>query len=201
MPWGGGLLPWCGKSGSGRSPTPDRPSFGRADGARYPLAVGAGDGGVGTCHPTQQPALLRAGFACCGGGTRAPRGGRLLPGCGASGSGCSPTPDRPSFGRAAGARYPLAVGAGGVGMGTCHLPPLRALLPAGFVRCGGGTGAPGWGAYCLAEGSWGLGALPGTMARPSGVRTGPATHWWWVRGVWTWGPATYPTARALVSWL
>ena len=121
-----------------------------------------------------------------------------MPGCGASGSGRPPSPDRPSFGRAARDRYPLAVGAGGVGVGECHLPPLRALLRAGFARCRGGTRAPGGGggASCLDVGRPGLGALPVPTARPSGVRPGPATHWLLVRGVWAWGPATYTTARA-----
>ena len=49
-------------------------------------------------------------------------GGRLLPGCGTSWVGRPPTPDRPSLGRAAGAHYPPAAGAGGVGVGTRHLP-------------------------------------------------------------------------------
>ena len=149
-------------------------------GCRGPLPTGCGCGGVRAWapSPTPQPALLPAGFARCGGGTRAPgggasclgvkrpgsralpppaarplgglsgpathwpwvlgaagvgtrhqphsarscvlwgrhegaRGGRLLPGCGASGVGRSPTPDCPPSGRAAGAHYPPAVGAGG----------------------------------------------------------------------------------------
>ena len=45
------------------------------------------------------------------------RGGRLLPGRGASGVGRSPTHDCPPSGRAAGAHYPLAVGAGVCGRG------------------------------------------------------------------------------------
>ena len=114
---GGRLLPGCGGSGVGRSPTPNCPLSGRAAGAHYPLAVGAGGCGRGDPSPTPQCALLRAGFALCGGGMRVPRGGRLLPGCGASGVGRSPIPDCPHSGRAAGAHYPLAVGAGGCGRG------------------------------------------------------------------------------------
>ena len=38
--WGGHLLPRCGTSGVGRSPTPDCPPSGQAAGAHYPLAVG-----------------------------------------------------------------------------------------------------------------------------------------------------------------
>ena len=204
---GGRLLPGCGASGVGRSPTPDCPPSWRAAGAGYPLAVGAGVCERGDPSPTPQRALLRAGFARCGGGTRAPgggasclgvgrpgsgalppptarplggrpgptthwlwvlggagvgtrhrphsarscvlwgrheraRGGRLLPGCGASGVWRSPTPDSPPSGRAAGAHYQLAVGAAGCGRGDPSPTPQRALLRASFVRCGGGTRGP-----------------------------------------------------------
>ena len=114
---GGRLLPGCGASGVGRSPTPDRPPSGWAAGAHYPLAVGAGWCGLGDPSLAPQRALLPAGFARCGGGMRVPEEGRLLPGCGVSGVGCSPVPDCPPSGRAAGAHYPLAVGAGGCGRG------------------------------------------------------------------------------------
>ena len=100
---GGRLLPGCGASGVGRSSTPDCPPSGRAAGAHYPLAVGAGGCGRGDPSPTPERALWRVGFARCGGCTRAPGGGRLLPECGASGVGRSPTPDCPTSGRAAGA--------------------------------------------------------------------------------------------------
>ena len=314
--WGGRLLRGCGASGVGRSPTPDCPPSGRAAGAHYPLAVGAGGCGRGDPSPTQQRALLRAGFercrggrgrpggappawvwgvrgralcyprlpalwagcrgplptgcgcggvqvwrpvtnptarplACCGGGMRAPGGGasclgvgrpglgalptptarplgglpgpttrwlwvrggagvgtrhqphssrscglalrvvgaargrpggRLLPRCGASGVGRSPTPDCPPSGRAAGAHYPLAVRAGGCGHGDPSPTPQHALLRAGFARCGGGSRAPGGGASCLCVGRPGSGALPPPTARPLGGLPGPTTHWLWVRG-------------------
>ena len=205
---GGCLLPGCGASRVGRSPTPDCPPSGHAAGAGFPLAVGAGGCGHGDPSPTPQRALLRAGCARCRGGTRAPgggasclgvgrlgsgalplptarplggllgptthwpwvrggagvetchqphsarsyvlwgrhedaRGGRLLLGCGASGIGRSPTPDCPPSGRAAGAPYPLAVGAGGCGRGDPSPTPQRALLRAGFARCGAARGCPG----------------------------------------------------------
>ena len=145
---GGHLLPGCGASGVEHSPTPDCPPSGGAVGAHYPLAVGAG--GCGRGYPSLYPqrALLRAGFARCGGGTREPGGGRLLPGCGASGVGRSLTPDCPPSGRAAGANYPLDVGAGGCGRGDPSPTPQRALFRAGFLRCGGGTRAP-WGGRLL----------------------------------------------------
>ena len=246
-PGGGHLLPGCGASGVGRSPTPDCPPAGRAAGAHYPLAVGAGGCGRGDPSPTPQRALLRAGFARCGGGKRAPGGGasclgvgrpgsgalppptarplgglpgptthwlwvrggagvgtrhlphsarscvlwgrhegalggRLLPGCGAPRVGRSPNPDCPPSGRAAGARYPLAVVAGGCGRGDPSPTPQRALLRAGFARCGSGTRAPGGGASCLAVGRPGSGALPPPTACPLGGLPGPTTHWLWVRG-------------------
>ena len=113
---------------------------------------------------------------------RVPGGGRLLPGCGASGFRCSPTPDCPPSGWAAGAHYPLAVGAGGCGRGDLSPTPQRALLRAGFARCGGGMRVPGGGASCLGVGRPGSGALPPPTARPLGGLPGPTTHWLWVRG-------------------
>ena len=298
---------------SGYTPTPEGPPSGRAAGAHYPMAVGAGGCGCGDPSPNPQRALLRAGFSRCGGGTRAPRGGaplawvwgvrgralshprlpalwagcrgplptgcgcggvrawgpvtnptahalaccrggmrvprggasclgvgrpgwgalsppttrplgglpgptthwlwvrgvagvgtrhqphsagscvlwgrhegargeRLLPGCGASGVARSFIPDCLPSGRAAGADYPLAVGAGGCRRRDPSPNPQRALLRAGFARCGGGMRVPGGGASCLGVGRPGSGALPRPTARPLGGLPGPTTHWLWVRG-------------------
>ena len=105
------------------------------------------------------------------------RGGRLLPGFGASGVGRFPTPDCPPSGRAAGAHYPLAVGAGGCGSGDPSPTPQRALLRARFARCGGGTRAPGGGgASCLGVVRPGSGALPPPTARSLGGLLGPTIH-------------------------
>ena len=108
---GGRLLPGCGASGVGRSPTPDHSSF-RVCG-RSPLPTGCGCGGCrrGDPSPTPQRALLRAGFARCGGATRAPGGGASCLGVGRPGTGALPSTTTRPFGRAAGARFPLAVGA------------------------------------------------------------------------------------------
>ena len=263
---GGRLLPGCGASGVGRSPTPNCPPSGWAAAPHYPLAVGAGGCGRGDQSPTQQRALLRPGFLRCAGGMRAPgggascldvgrpesgalppptarplgglpgptthwlwvrggadvgtrhephsarscvlwgrhegaQGGRLLPGCGASGVGRSPTPNCPPSGRAAGAHYPLAVGAGGCGRGDPSPTPQRALLRAGFARCGGGMRAPGGGASCLGVGRPASGALPAPTARPLGGLPGPLPTGCGCGGVRAWGPVTNPTARVLASWL
>ena len=198
---GGRLLPRCGASGVGRSPNPDCPPSGRAAGAHYPLAVGAGGCGRGDPSPTPQRALLRAGFVRCGGGTGAPGGGRLLPGCGASRARRSSCPDCPPSKRAAGAHYPLAVNAGGCGRGDPSPTPQRALLRAGFARCGGGTGAPGGGASCLGVGRPGSGTLPPPTARPLGGLPGPITHWLWVRGSAGVGTRHQPhSTRSCVLW-
>ena len=69
-----------------------------------------------------QRALLRAGFARCGGGMRVPGGGASCLGVGRPGTGALPARTSRPLGRAAGAPYPLAVGAGAAGVGTRHQP-------------------------------------------------------------------------------
>ena len=180
-PGGGASCLGVGRSGSGAlPPLTARPLGGLPRPTTHWLWV-RGGAGVGTRHQPHS-ALFRAGFARCGGGTRAPGGGRLLPGCGASGVGRSPTPDCPPSGRAAGAHYPLAVGAGGCGRGDPPPTPQRALLRAGFARCVSGMRVPWGGASCLGVGRPGSGALSTPTARPLGGLPGPTTHWLWVRG-------------------
>ena len=189
----GRLLPGCGASGDGRSPTPDHSSFPAY--GRGPLPTGCGCGGCGGGDPSRTPhrALLRAGFARCGGGMRVPGGGASCLCVGRPGLGALPPPDHPSF-RACG-RGPLPTGCG-CGRGDPSPTPLRALLRAGFARCGGGMRVPGGGASWLGVGRLGSGAHPRPLVL-SGVRPGPTTHWLWVRRPPAWGPVTYPTARTL----
>ena len=170
---------------------------------RGPLPTGCGCGGFrpGDLSPTRQRALLCAGLALCGGGKRAPQGVRLLPGCGASLIGRSPRPDRPSLGRAAGARYPLAVGPGGLGLGTRQQPHSGHSCVLAWRSVGAARGRPRGYVFCLDVGRPWLGVHPRPSTRPCGVRPGPATHWLPLRGLWAWEPVTNPTARALASWL
>ena len=155
-----------------------------------------GGAGVGTRH---QPHIARS--CVLWGRHEGAQGGRLLPGCGASGVARSPTPNCPPSGRAAGAHHPLAVGAGGCGLGDPSPTPQRALLRAGFARCGGGMRVPGGGASCLGVGRPGSGALPPPTARPLGGLPGPTTHWLWVRGGADVGTRHQPhSARSCVLW-
>ena len=137
----------------------------------------------------------------CGGGTRAPGGGRLLPRCGASGVGCSPTPNRPSLGRAAGACNPLPLGAGCVRVRNHHHPTARNLASWLWLRWRQHKGASGGGAPAWVWRVQGLGALPRPTARVWGVLPGPVTDWVWVRAGGAWGPVINSTACALASWL
>ena len=169
---GGRLLPGCGASRVGRSPTPDLSSV-RACG-RGPLPTGCGCGGCGQGDPspTPQRALLRAGFARCGGGMRVPGEGGLLAGCGASGDKRSPTPDLSSVWACGRGPLPTCCGCGGCGGGDPSTTPQRALLRAGFARCLGGMRVPGWGASCLGVGHPGSDALPAPTTRPFGRAAG-----------------------------
>ena len=133
----------------GRSPTTDRPSLGRATGpATHRLRVR----GVWAWGPVSNPTgRALASWLCALRGQHqgAPPGGVCCPGCGASVVGRSPTPDRPSLGRAAWARYPLAVGSvcwrwSPAVPGTCSRAVVRHVLCALP-----GLAAPG-GRCCLA---------------------------------------------------
>ena len=178
VPGGGVSCLGVGRPGWGALPPPTARPLGGLPGPTTHWLWVRGGAGVGTRH---QPHSTRS--CVLSGRLEVDRGGRLLPGCEASGVGRSPTPDCPPSGRAGGAHYPLAVGAGGCGRGDPSPTPQRALLRAGFACCGGGTRAPGGGASCLGVGRPGSGALRPPTARPLGGLPGPTTHWLWVRGV------------------
>ena len=177
VPGGGASCLGVGLPVSGALPPPNARPLGGLPGPTTHWLWVRGDAGVGTRH---QPHSARS--CVLWGRLEGAQGGRLLPARGASGVGRSPTPNCPPSGRAAGAGYPLAVGAGGCGRGDPSPTPQRTLLRAGLARCGGGTGAPGGGASCLAVGHPGSVALPLPTARPLGGLPGPTTHSLWVRG-------------------
>ena len=157
-----------GRPGSGALPAPTARPLGGLPGPTTHWLWVRGGAGVGTGHQPHSARSFELVLRAVGAVRGRPGGGRLLPGCGASRVGRSPTPDCPPSGRAAGAWYPLAVGAGGRGRGDASPTPQRALLRAGFARCGGGMRVPAGGASCLGVGRPGSGALPPPTARPSG---------------------------------
>ena len=69
---------------------------------------------------------------------RVPRGGASCLGVGCPGSGALPPLTTSLFGRAAGAHYPLVVGAGLAGMGTCPQPHSARSCELA-LRAGGGA--------------------------------------------------------------
>ena len=122
------------------------------------------------CAPSCELALRIVGAA-----RGRPGGGASSLGVGRPGLG-APTPDRLSFARGAGARYPLAVGAGGVGMGTHPQHHSARSCDLAVRAVGAARGRLGAGVSCLGVGRPGLGTVQRPTARPWGVRPGPVTH-------------------------
>ena len=198
--WGGASCLGVGRPGSGALPPPTARSLGGLPGPTTHWLWVRGGAGVGTRHQPDSARSCELALSAVGAARGRP-GEAILPWCGASGVGRSPTPDCPPSGRAAGAHYPLAVGAGGCGRGDPSPTPQHALLRAGFARCGGGMRAPGGGASCLGVGRPGSGALPPPTARPLGGLPGPTTHWLWLRGGAGVGTRHQPhSARSCVLW-
>ena len=179
---GGRLLPGCGASGVGRSRTPDCPPSGRAAGAHYPLAVGAGVGGVGTRHQPHSARSCELALPRCGGSIRVPGEGASCLGVGPPMPGALPPPTARPLGGLPGPTTHWLWVWGGCGCGDPSPTPQRALLRAGFARCGGGTRAPGGGRLLPGCAASGVGRFQSPNARPLSGLPRPTTHWLWVRG-------------------
>ena len=129
VPGGGASCLGVGRPGSGAlPPLTARPLGGLPGPITHRLWV-RGGAGVGTRHQPHSVRSCELALRAVGRHEGA-RGGRLLPGCGASGVRRSPYPDCLLSGRAARAHYPLAVGPGGFGRGDLSPTPQRALLRA-----------------------------------------------------------------------
>ena len=163
MPRGGASCLGVGRPGSSALPSRTTRPFGRATRTHYPLAVGAGGAHVGTRHQTHSARSCKLALRAVG-AAQGPLGWCLLPECGASGVGHSPTPHPSSFQACGRGPLPNGRGCGGCGCGDPSPTPPRALLQAGFACCGGGMWGP-WGG-CLLPGRPGAGALPAPTARP-----------------------------------
>ena len=129
-----------------------------------------------------------------------PGGGRLLPGCGASGVGRCPSPRRPSMGQAAGARSPFSVGTGGVGVGIRHQPYSSRSCELALRAVGAAHERPE-GDLFPGCGASGVGRSPSPSPLSMGQAAGPAARFPWAGRVRVWEPITNPTASALASWL
>ena len=196
---GGRLLPESGASEFGRPPTPDRPFFGACGRGPLPTGCWSGCRRCGGPSPTPQRALLGAGLAHCWGSTRAPGGGASCLDGGRPVSGALPAPTARPLRRAAGAHYPLAVGAGDAGVGTRHQTHSARSCEPALRAVGTARGRPG-----QAPLAWLSGVRCRALFQPRlpvlwGVRPGPTTHWLWVWGARAWGPVTKPSARALAG--
>ena len=163
-----------GRLGLGALPRPTAPTWACGRG-HYPLAFAAGVVGVGSGPRPHSAQSCDLALRAVGEARGRPGGGgrRFLPGCGASRIGRSRTPDHPSLWRAAGARYPLAVGAvcglaGRVFVRTFSRAAVRCVLFAlpGFAAPHGrGCLAP-----VLVLWLWPAASLPGVPCSPALVR-------------------------------
>ena len=168
-----------------------------------PLPTGCGCGGVRSWGPVTNPtARALASWLCAlWGRHEGARGGRLLPGCGASGVGRSPPPDCPPSGQAAGPTTHWLWVRGGANWRPVANPTARASsswLCALWGRHesarGGAPPAREWGVRGRAL------SHPRLPAHWAGCRR-PLPTGCGCRGLRAWGPVTNPTARALASWL
>ena len=200
-PGGGPLVPGCGASGVGRSPAPERSSFAACGQGPLPAGCGCGGFGRGDPSPTPQRALFwELALRAVGAARERPGGAPLAWVWGVRGQALSPS-KRSSFEACGQGPLPTGCGCGGCGRGDPSRTPQRALLRAGFARCGGQRGCQGG-----APNVWVWHVRGRALSHPRPlvlwvVRPGPTTHCLWVRGVWTRGPITNPTARALASLL
>ena len=172
VPRGGASCLGVGRSGSGVLPPPTTRPFGRAAGAHYPLAVGAGGAGVGARHQPHSARSCKLALRALGAAEGA-RGGASCLGVGRPGTGALPAPTTRPFGRAAGARFPLAAGAvcgrgGPADLGTLSCAAVRRVLCAlpGFAALGGPCGL----APVLVPWLWPAACLTGVPRGPALVR-------------------------------
>ena len=130
-PRGGAACHCCeGRQVSGAVPPPTPRPLGGLPGPPTHWLWVRGGAGVGTHHQPQRARSCELALRAVGAARGCPGGGASCLGVGRPGSGTLPAPECPPSGRAAGAHYPLAVGAGGCGHGDPSPTPQRTLLRA-----------------------------------------------------------------------
>ena len=196
VPGGDASCLGVGRPGKGALPPPTSRPFGRAAGAHYSQAVGAGGAGVGTRH---RPHSARS--CMLWGRHEGARGQRLLPVCGASGDGRSPTPDLSSVRACGRGPLPTGCGCGPAGVGARHQPHNARSCELALRAVGAACGCPGGTPLAWVWGVRGLAlSHPRRLVR-SGLRPGPTTHRLWVRGGAGVGTRQQPhSARSCVLW-
>ena len=164
-------------------------------GCRGPLPTGCGCGGMRAWGTVTNPtARALASWLCAlWGRHEGARGGRLLPGCRASGVGRSPDSDCP--GGLPGATTHWLWVRGGAGVGTRHQPHSARSCELA-LRAVGGMTVPGG-----APPAWVWGVRGRALSNPrlpalwAGCR-GPLPTGCGCGGVRAWGPVANPTARS-----
>ena len=132
---------------------------------------------------------------------RVPGGGASCLDVGRPASGALPPPTCRPFRRAAGTHYPLAVRAGGAGVGTRHQPHSTRSCDLALRAVGAACGCPGGAPLAWVWGVRGRAPPPPPTTRPFGRAARAHYPLAVAAGVRLWGPVTNPTARALASCL
>ena len=176
-PGGGSSCLGVGGLGSGALSPPTNRPFGPRPGHTTHWLWVRGGAGVGTCHRPHRVRSCELALRAVGAARGRPGGGASCLGVGRPGSGALPAPTTRSFGRAAGTRFPLAVGAvcgcgGPAVLGTLSRAAVRRVLCAlpRFAAPGGCCGL----APVLMPWLWPAACLSGVPRGPALLRRFPS---------------------------
>ena len=181
VPGGGAFCLGVGRPGSGALPPPTARPLGGLPGPTTHWLWVRGGAGVGTRHQPHSTRSCELALRAVGAARGCPGGAPLAWVWGVRDRPLS-HPDCPPCGRPAGAHYPLAVRAGGAGVGTRHQPHSARSCELALRAVGAARGRPGGALPAWVWGVQGSGSHPSPTARALGGLPGPTTHWLWVRG-------------------
>ena len=199
-----GVGPSClgvGHPGSGALPAPTARPLGGLPGPTTHWLWVRGGAGLGTRHQPHSARSFQLALRAGGAAGGRPGGRASCLGVGRPVSGALPPPTARPLGGLPGPTTHWLWVQGGCGRGDASQTPQRALLRAGFARCGGGMRVPGGAPLASAWGVRGRAlSHPRLPALRAGCR-GPLPTGCGCGGVRAWGPVTNPTARAYSSLL